>query len=174
MSTPMISSITPSSGPPRGGTQVTISGSGLSSASEADDIVFGSQSASSIVSMSDTQLVVVTPPASAIGTVPVSIVTANGAVIWDAGFDYMISIDSIFPVSGPVAGGTILTITGSGLLQVTGIQFNDVAASSMTILNDTQLTVVTPAASVAGTVDVTFLGPAGTGVYFELSGYTYV
>lgn len=174
MSTPMISSISPSSGPPSGGTQVTIVGSGLSSASEADDISFGSVSASSIVSVTDSQLVVITPPASAIGSVPISLVTPNGAVIWEAGFDYMISIGSIYPESGPVAGGTSLTVSGSGLLQLTGIQFNDTAATSMTITSDNQLTVVTPPAAVAGAVDVTFLGPAGTGVYYEMGGYTYV
>jgi hypothetical protein len=174
MSTPIISSITPSSGPPGGGTQVTIAGSGLSSASEADDISFGSVSASSIVSISDSQLVVITPPASAIGSVAVSLVTPNGAVIWEDGFDYMISIGSIYPDAGPVAGGTTLTVTGSGLLQVTGIQFNDTAATSLTITSDTQLTVVTPPATVAGAVDVTFQGPTGAAVYFEMSGYTYV
>jgi hypothetical protein len=174
MSTPMISSITPSSGPPAGGTQVTIAGSGLSSASEADDIVFGSVSATRIVSVTDSQLVVITPPAGAIGNVPISLVTPNGAVIWENGFDYMISIDSIYPASGPAAGGTTLTVSGSGLLQVTGIQFNDTAATSMTITSDTQLTVVTPPATVAGSVDVTFLGPTGTGVYFEMGGYNYI
>jgi IPT/TIG domain-containing protein len=174
MSSPMISSITPSSGPPGGGTQVTIAGSGLSSVNEADDILFGSEFASRIVSITDSEVVVITPPASAIGDVDVTLSTVNGFVNITNGFDYMISIDSIYPASGPVAGGTTLTITGSGLLHVTGIEFNDTAATSMTITSDTQLTVVTPPATVASSVDVTFLGPAGTGVYFEMGGYNYV
>ena len=174
MSTPMISSITPSAGPAAGGTQVTIEGSGLSSATEADDIVFGTVSAASLVSVTDTELVVTTPPASSLGNVAVSVVTPNGMVLWENGFDYQISVNSIYPASGPVAGGTTLTITGSGLLQVFGVQFDDTAATSMTVASDTQLTVVTPPAAAAGSASVTFLGLTGNTAYIEIGGFTYV
>ncbi|MGO9931209.1 MAG: IPT/TIG domain-containing protein [Steroidobacteraceae bacterium] len=174
MSTPMITSIAPSVGPAGGGTQVSIAGSGLSTATEADDVLFGDTPAAGILSVSDSLLVVVSPPAASLGGVAVSVVTPNGTVLWENAFAYQIVVNSILPASGPVTGGTTVTITGTGLLQVLGVQFGGIAATTMTVASDTQLTATTPPAAAAGSVDVVLLGSSLQTEYIELGGFTYV
>ncbi len=174
MSTPMITSISPSAGPSGGGTQVSIAGSGLSTVTDPGDVLFGEVPAAVIVSVTDTLLTVTSPPAAALGTVAVSVVTPNGAVIWENAFDYEVSVVGISPASGPVTGGTSVTITGSGMLSVFGVQFGTTAASTMVVANDTQLTVTTPAAAAPGSVDVILTGLTGNTVYIELGGFSYV
>ena len=57
------------------------------------------------------------------------------------------------PSSGSTAGGTSVTITGTGFNLVTGVSFGSTAAASFTVNSTTSITAVTPARS-AGTVDV--------------------
>jgi len=174
MSTPMITSISPSAGPLGGGTQVSIAGSGLSSATEPGDVLFGEEPAAAIVSVTDTLLTVTSPPAAAPGTVAISLVTPNGAVIWENAFDYQLSVTGISPASGPVTGGTTVTITGSGLLSVYGVQFGATTTSTMVVSNDTLLTVTTPPAAAPGSTDVTLTGLTGNALYIDLGGFSYV
>jgi len=61
-------------------------------------------------------------------------------------------ITSISPVSGDQAGGTAVTVTGSGFLSATSVQFGHSSAVP-TVIDDTTLTVVTPV-NVSGAVDV--------------------
>ncbi|CAN5568645.1 hypothetical protein BH10ACT1_BH10ACT1_25350 [soil metagenome] len=71
---------------------------------------------------------------------------------------------SLTPDQGPVAGGTGVTITGSGFVagqtSVT-IGGNTVPAANVTVNSDTSLTFTTPAHT-AGPVDVTVTTPGGT------------
>ncbi|MFI9365183.1 IPT/TIG domain-containing protein, partial [Kitasatospora sp. NPDC053057] len=60
-------------------------------------------------------------------------------------------IDSISPASG--AAGSVVTLTGCGFSAVTAVRFGAVAASSFTVVSDTQITATVPAGS--GTVQVT-------------------
>ena len=55
-------------------------------------------------------------------------------------------VDSYSPLNGPAAGGTTVTITGGGFIGVTKVTFGGVAATHLTILSDTQLTVESPVA----------------------------
>ena len=54
-----------------------------------------------------------------------------------------------------------MTITGSGFLGATRVQFGGVDAQSFVVNSDTQITAVTPASS-PGTADVTVTTPRGT------------
>ena len=69
-------------------------------------------------------------------------------------------VTGISPASGPEAGGTSVTVTGSGLAGATAVAFGTAAAASFTLGTDTELTAVSPAGT--GTVDVTVTTPAGT------------
>jgi sugar lactone lactonase YvrE len=53
-------------------------------------------------------------------------------------------IDSISPSQGPIAGGTVMTITGSGFAPDTGVRFNRSAGAGVQILSPSQLQVTTP------------------------------
>ena len=63
------------------------------------------------------------------------------------------SLTSISPEKGTSAGGTTVTIRGSGLEWAQAVLFGNTPAASFTIDSDTKITAVTPA-SASGTVDV--------------------
>src|SRR5215469_11731112 len=175
MTIPNITSITPASGPVSGGSLVTLFGSGLSSANVPGDILFGATPAASINSITDTALTVVSPEVSSAGVVTLKVTTPNGSASWDDGFNYTndVSITSILPASGPVAGGTTLTIAGVGFLQVFSIQFDSTPAPTMIVASDTQLTVAAPPAALPGPADISLLGLTGDTLYVEFGGFTY-
>jgi hypothetical protein len=63
-----------------------------------------------------------------------------------------------------IAGGTLLTINGSGLTGATSVNVGTVAVTAgITVVNDGQVTVPSPAIA-AGTYDVTVQTPAGVSV----------
>jgi hypothetical protein len=72
---PVISSVGPASGSFKGGTKVTITGSGLSGASA---VSFGGFAATGLTAVSSTQLQAVVPPLGHPGAVPVSVSTPAG------------------------------------------------------------------------------------------------
>lgn len=65
------------------------------------------------------------------------------------------SISSISPTSGPVAGGTSVTINGSNFAEVNSISFGGTTTTDFSIENDGQRIVVTTPAHAASEVDVT-------------------
>ncbi len=64
------------------------------------------------------------------------------------------SVTSINPTSGPVTGGTAVTITGTNFAGTTGVYFGTTPAPSFTVNSNTSVTAIDPAHS-AGTVAVT-------------------
>lgn len=73
--------------------------------------------------------------------------------------------------SGSAAGGTAVTITGSGFGGATSAAFGGTNATAFTVVSDTSITCTT-AAHAAGLVDVTVTGIGGTGIGRNL--FTYV
>lgn len=72
------------------------------------------------------------------------------------------AISAITPASGPSAGGTVVTITGSGFTGATAVNFGSVAAQSFTVVSDTEVTATAPAAT-AGAVPITIkVGTTGS------------
>ena len=67
----------------------------------------------------------------------------------------------ISPTFGPSAGGTSVTVTGTGFTGATTVFFGSVPAASDVVNNDTSITAVSPVMA-AGTVDVTVASPGGT------------
>lgn len=75
------------------------------------------------------------------------------------------------PASGPVAGGTVVTITGTNLTGTTSVKFGT-ASASFTMINGTEITAVSPPGS--GTVDVTVTTPEGTSATGSADQFTYL
>ena len=75
-------------------------------------------------------------------------------------------VESISPDHGPLAGGTLVTIIGSGFTEATGVKFGHADAESFAVESDTEITAISPEANGAvnsGYVgDVTVIGPGGT------------
>ena len=70
-------------------------------------------------------------------------------------------ITRVSPTSGPAAGGTTLTITGTAFTNAMAVTFGSTPAASFTVNGDTSITAISPAAS-AGTVDITVTTAGGT------------
>ncbi|POX54096.1 IPT/TIG domain-containing protein [Streptomyces sp. Ru72] len=79
-------------------------------------------------------------------------------------------VSSVSPSQGPLAGGTTVTVTGTGFTGATAVQFGSSAAASFTVLSSTQISAVTPAGS--GTVNVAVTTSQGTST--QSVSYTYV
>ena len=203
--TPVVDSVSPVSGPLMGGQTVTITGSGFESPSLSfEGVTFdpggvGEDLAAADVEVdSDSKITVTTPDATEAAdgkstlatTVEVDFkdiesgddVPATAEVGAD---DYSFGapvVDSIEPEGGPLAGGTDITITGSGFqdpnLSLAGVSFDpaddpsaDLQGTTATVVSDTEITVTTPDATEAAdgksdldtTVDVSFDDSADPG-----------
>ena len=84
------------------------------------------------------------------------------------------SITSVSPASGPVPGGTSVTITGTNFTGATAVKFGAIDAASYNVDSATQITASTPAATGAGTVDVTVTTAVGTSAISAADQFTYV
>jgi alpha-tubulin suppressor-like RCC1 family protein len=73
---------------------------------------------------------------------------------------------------GTTAGGTSVTITGTGFAGVSEVKFGSKAATQVTFHSDTSITALTPAAS-AGKVDVTVTTPNSTSAASSKYAFTY-
>jgi hypothetical protein len=80
---------------------------------------------------------------------------------------------SVSPVSGPTAGGTRVTITGTNFTGTTEVAFGYTAATSIQIVNASTLVVTSPINSV-GPVNVTVTTSAGTSTMNAGDDFTYV
>jgi IPT/TIG domain/Putative Ig domain len=69
-------------------------------------------------------------------------------------------ITSISPNSGPTAGGTVVTISGSNFQSAAVVKFGSIPASSVQVINSTQIQAVAPAETSA-TVNVSAQGSNG-------------
>ncbi|KAJ5151513.1 uncharacterized protein N7482_010765 [Penicillium canariense] len=153
---PVITSITPTSGPTAGGTTVTITGAGLINTL---DVFFGTTAATAFTINSD-NTITATSPAAAAGATAVTVNTAsatsNGAV-----FQYIAAptLISLSPTGGAIAGGNNVTLTGTGFATATEIFFGANPAT-FTILSDSSISAVAPPGT--GAVSVTVVNPGGT------------
>ena len=69
-------------------------------------------------------------------------------------------VTGITPTAGSLAGGTAVTITGTGFTAATAVDFGGTAATNFVINSATQITATSPAGT--GTVDVTVTTAGGT------------
>lgn len=86
---------------------------------------------------------------------------------WQAGAGYAPVLDiqlaaptvtSISPATGPIAGGTAITISGTGFMNGATVTIGDTAATSVIRVNSTTITAVTPTGTV-GTKNVVVTNP---------------
>ncbi|MEV4810884.1 IPT/TIG domain-containing protein [Micromonospora avicenniae] len=160
---PTASTISPSSGPQSGGQPVTITGTGFTPDAT---VTFDGVAATDVVVAADgTSLTAVTPPGT-VGPAAVVVTTAGGSTP-SLPYTYLADgtgaeVTGLTPREGPAAGGTTVTITGSGFGAATGVTFAGVAGTGFTVNPaGTTITVVTPP-NPAGPASVEVVFPAGT------------
>lgn len=74
------------------------------------------------------------------------------------------------PTSGPAVGGTTVVLTGSQFKGATGVTFDLVAGTGLTVVDDSTIRVTTPAGT-AGPADVAVTNANGTTT--ETAAFTY-
>ena len=82
------------------------------------------------------------------------------------------AVSQISPASGPMGGGTSVTISGLELTDATAVDFGTTPATTFSFKADSsQLTATSPAGT--GTVDVTVTTPEGTSITSTADQFTY-
>jgi hypothetical protein len=169
---PAVTGLGTSSGSSNGGTSVTISGSGFTGATQ---VWFGSVAATSFTVNNDGSIFA-WAPAEASGTVNITVTTPSGTSTTGSANQYTYaaspSVTSVTPNSGSTAGGTSVTIMGSGFTGATAVYFGSVAATSFTVNGNSSITAVAPAEA-AGTVNVTITTAYGTSAIVSADQFTY-
>ncbi len=149
---PAVTKVSPTKGSAAGGTVVKITGTGFTGVSA---VHFGAENASFTV-VSSTKITA-TAPASAVGTVDVTITNGAGTSATSSAdhFKYVPNVSSVTPSSGPTAGGTDVTVTGAGfaLGSATVFKFGAAKATAVNCGSSTTCTMLTPRHA-AATVDV--------------------
>ena len=129
MSAPTVTGINPNTGPPAGGTSVTITGTNFNGATA---VRFGGNAAASFTVNSATQITATSPAGT--GTVDVTVTTPGGTSAPSSAdqFSYVSAptVTSVNPNTGPPAGGTSVTITGTNFTGATAVRFGGTAAGS--------------------------------------------
>ena len=173
-----IAKVSPAAGTPAGGTTVTITGLNLFGATA---VYFGTTPAEYFEVYvnngvnAGAEVIAVPPPGT--GTVDIVVDTAAGdSVISQLDqFTYVAAptISGVSPASGPVAGGTTVTITGTGFTGATAVYFGTNRATNFAINPaGTQITATSPAA--AGTVNITVATAGGTSALVIADHFTYI
>jgi phosphatidylinositol-3-phosphatase len=159
---PAVTAVSPASGPMAGGTTVTVTGTALTGTTK---VLFGTVRAAAVTVDSDTQVTVVSPSAPA-GTVHIRVTTPAGTSPMVAADRFTFvppppAVTGVSPASGVATGGTTVTVTGTHLTGATRVAFGTVVATPVTVVSDTQLTVVSPAEA-PGRKDVRVTTRGGT------------
>lgn len=82
-------------------------------------------------------------------------------------------VSGVAPSNGPSTGGTYVTISGSNFSGATAVRFGAMSATSITVVNSSQITAYSPA-GMAGTVDVTVTTAGGISATSAADQFTYV
>ncbi len=166
---PTVSGVSPNIGATTGGTAVTITGTNFAAGAT---VTFGGIAATSVVVVNGTTITAATPPGSA-GAVSVTVIVSGQSGSLTNGFNYVVmpTVSNVTPNSGPAAGGTAVTITGTNFAAGAAVTFGGTAASNVVVVSGTQITATTPPGSAgAMTVMVTVNSQSGS----LNNGYTYI
>ena len=168
---PTVTNVSPVAGPTGGGNTVTVTGTNLTGATA---VTFGTNTG--MIKTDTATSITATAPAGGAGTVDITVTTAGGISATAAADKYTYTtgpaVTSVNPASGPLAGGTLVTITGANLAGATAVKFG---TNTATIKTDaaSSITATAPADS-AGTVDITVTTAGGTSPTGTADQYTYV
>ncbi|WHU02967.1 IPT/TIG domain-containing protein [Sphingomonas sp. NIBR02145] len=176
--TPTVTSVSPTAGPTGGGTSVTITGTNFSGTTGAAGVKFGAANATGYTVNSSTQITA-TAPANSAGTYDITVTNAGLTSATSGADQYTYvtapTVTSVSPTAGPTAGGTTVTITGTGFAAAnpTGAVKFGATTATYTINSNTQITATSPANS-AGTYDITVATPGGTSATSAADQFTYI
>ena len=137
------------------GASVGMFGQGFSGASV---VKFGGVAATSVTLSGTTYLTAVVPAGAHTGAVTVT--TGGSTLKSPQTYKVTPKITGFTPPNGPPA--TLVTITGTGLIQATTVKFGTVKATTVTVVSDSEVTAVVPSGLAAGAVKISITTPGGT------------
>ena len=166
LTSPAITSFNPATATTAGGGSVTITGSGFAAGAT---VRFGPTAGSNaVVAGNGLSITVTVPPSGVAGPVPIVVQNTNGTTAASNDpFTYTAvavgapSTAPLTPNSGPVTGGTAITISGTQFTPATTVTVGGVPATDVQVLSNTQIVAVTPAGA-QGPADVVVTTAGGT------------
>ena len=175
---PTVSAVLPGGGPKGGGNIVDITGTGLIGASA---VKFGNTPATNLEVLSPYAVAAVAPAGS--GTVDITVAGPGGTSATGSADQYAYStppagasspaVTGVSPASGPLTGGTVVTITGTNLDGAYTVSFGGTAAARVTDVSSTEVQAVAPAAQFSGRVDISVTTSAGDSPAAAADIFTY-
>ena len=152
VTTPTVTGLSPAEGHEAGATVVTIEGSGFA---DVVAVSFGATPATSFKASSSTSITAISPAGT--GTVAVTVKAASGLSAETPAdlytYDPVPTVTALSTKTGPTAGGTATTITGTGFTKTSKVRFGPNAANVVSYVSTTGLDVESPAG--VGAVAVT-------------------
>ncbi len=172
---PVISATVPPSGTTAGGTLITIYGSNFAATPTVS--IGGAPATGIVLNGAGTEIQATTPSGTA-GPADVVVANPSGKTATQVGgFTYVAAgpgptITSLSPNFGNPAGGTVVTITGTGFSGTPTVYFG---STSVTVTSATSTTIVVtaPAGPFGGSTNVTVVNPSGLSTTFA-GGFTFV
>jgi IPT/TIG domain len=83
------------------------------------------------------------------------------------------SVTALSPTSGPIYGGTQVTVTGTGFTGVTAVMFGSAPGKQLTVESDTELTIFSPEVTMEEPVDITVTASDVTSATSSLDRFSY-
>jgi len=169
---PRVLGLSTSVGPTGGGTGITVTGTGFSSAT---GVSFGTAPPTAFAVLNDTTITA-TAPMLPPGTYDVT-VTSTGGTSSAAALDQFTAVarptvQSLAPRAGLQTGGNYVTIHGLNLTRVTSVSIGGVP-TGFQVLNDTTLSAYVPGTDSYGPVAVSVASPGGTSPAATSAQYVY-
>jgi hypothetical protein len=169
---PRLTRLTKTVGRAGGGFTLTVHGTDLT---HVTAVRFGTKLATGLRQLSPRRVQVIVP-AHAAGLVAVRVTTDHGKTPTTSHgrFTYKAGpvITRAQPATGPLDGGTVVTVTGTGFESVTGVRFGPAPGTAIKVLSPTQLQVTAPAHE-AAVVDLVVVTAYGTSAPSAADHYTY-
>ena len=160
---PVISSVSPASGPV--GTTVRVTGANFGATQGTSTVAFNGVNGSPS-NWSETSITVDVPSGAATGNVVVTVdsVASNGVA-----FTVTPAITGLSRIAGPEGVSVTIGGTSFGAVQGTStVTFNGTAVTAYTSWSDTSITVAVPSGATSGSVVVTVGGTASNGAAFTV------
>ncbi len=161
LNSPTVSTVSPNTGATAGGNTITIVGTNFTNATA---VKIGTTNVASYTVDSATQITAVTPSGSVGSAQTITVETPQGNVTSGSGlFTYLNAptITIVSPISGNVAGGDSIVITGTNFTNATAVKIGTTSVTSYTVDSATQITAVTPAGSTGSAQTITVETPQG-------------
>jgi hypothetical protein len=171
---PTVTSVEPASGSSAGGTKLIVKGTGFL----AGAAVTIGHAATAVKVATPTKITAVTTATEA-GSYEVVVSDANGTSTDGPLYNYLAplqpKVSTVSPKTGPAAGGTSVTITGTDLTSGSTpvVDFGSTEASEVTVISGKQIVAVAPPVLLAGTVDITVTTAGGTSATITKDRFTY-